>query len=193
MTGSELGDELVAALQDRAQGIPFYVEQLAATLVLEGRCSESGGLPLPESVLDAVLLRTEALTLDARNALETAAVVGQRLEVARVPGVPRGEALAEAVSAGFLVEDDPGWLAFRHALVRDAVYESIPWTRRRSLHARVARVLEDSGATAAERAAHWLGAGDVERAGSALIAAAADLRACTPTATRQRSSSARSS
>jgi DNA-binding NarL/FixJ family response regulator len=169
----ELDDDLVASLHDRAHGIPFYVEQLAATLVLDGRRAEAGGLPLPETVLDAVLLRTEALSLAARNALETAAVVGQRCEVEHIPGVLQDGALAEALAAGFLVADGPGCVAFRHALVRDAVYEAIPWTRRRSLHASVARLLEDAGASAAERASHWLGAGDVTRGREALAEAAA--------------------
>jgi DNA-binding CsgD family transcriptional regulator len=175
VVGDELDDGLVDALQERGQGIPFYVEQLAATLALDGRRAEAGGLPLPETVLDAVLLRTEALSFDARNALETAAVVGQRLEVERMPGIPQGEVFAEALAAGFLVEDGPGWLAFRHALVRDAVYQSVPWTRRRSLHARIARTLDTSPASAAERATHWLGAGDVEHARIALAEAAAHL------------------
>ena len=57
--------------------------------------------------------------------------------------------------------------------MRDAVYQAIPWTRRRSLHTSVARSLDGAGASAAERATHWLGAGDVERARSALGEAAA--------------------
>ena len=170
----DLDDELVAALHERAHGIPFYVEELAATLALDGRhAGGEGSLPLPDSVLDAVLLRTEALSLGARNALELAAVVGERCDVVRTPGLAPDEPLAEAVAAGFVVERSPGQLAFRHALVRDAVYHGIPWTRRRSLHALVARSLEDSGASAAERAAHWLGAGDVVRARAALAEAAA--------------------
>jgi DNA-binding NarL/FixJ family response regulator len=175
VAGQQLEDELLSALQERAQGIPFYVEQLAATLALDRRGAQAGALPLPETVLDAVLLRTEALSLDARNALETAAVAGQRLELEHLPGIPRGEALEEAVSAGFLVEDGPGWLAFRHALVRDAIYQSVPWTRRRSLHARLARALEVRESSAAERATHWLGAGDIERARRALTEAAASM------------------
>jgi DNA-binding NarL/FixJ family response regulator len=169
----ELDDDLVAALHERAHGIPFYVEELAATLALDGRHAGEGSLPLPDTVLDAVLLRTEALSLGARNALELAAVVGERCDVVRTPGLSPEEPLAEAVAAGFVVERSPGQLAFRHALVRDAVYHGIPWTRRRSLHALVARSLEHSGASAAERAAHWLGAGDVVRARSALAEAAA--------------------
>ena len=57
--------------------------------------------------------------------------------------------------------------------MRDAIYEAIPWTRRRSLHAAIARSLEHAGASAAERATHWLGAGDVARARAALAEAAA--------------------
>jgi DNA-binding CsgD family transcriptional regulator len=172
VTGEELEAEVVAALHDRAQGIPFYVEEIAGTLALDGRRAEAGGLPLPETVLDAVLLRTEALSLDARNALERAAVVGERFAVEHV-AAPDAEALAEALDTGFLVEAGPGHLEFRHALVRDAVYQAIPWTRRRSLHTSVARSLDGAGASAAERATHWLGAGDVERARAALGEAAA--------------------
>ena len=170
----ELDDDLVAALHERAHGIPFYVEELAATLALDGRHAGEGSLPLPDTVLDAVLLRTEALSLAARNALELAAVVGERCDLVRAPGLSGEEPLAEAVAGGFLVERSPGQLVFRHALVRDAVYHAIPWTRRRSLHALVARSLEDEGASAAERAAHWLGAGEVVRARGALAEAATD-------------------
>ena len=162
MAGEELDDDVIDALHERTHGIPFYVEELAATLALHGR-RDAGGLPLPETVLDAVLLRTEALSLPARNALEKAAVVGQRCEIQHVEALG-ADALTEALAAGFLVDAGPGCLEFRHALVRDAVYHAIPWTRRRSLHTSVARLLEQAGAPAAERATQWLGAGNVERA-----------------------------
>ena len=132
-----------------------------------------GGLPLPETVLDAVLLRTEVLSLAGRNALETAAVAGHRCVVANVPSLERAEGLGEALSSGLLVEDGRGCVAFRHALVRDAIYHAVPWTRRRSLHAAIAAALEEVGGSPAERARHWLGAGNVERARSALAEAAA--------------------
>jgi DNA-binding NarL/FixJ family response regulator len=171
VAGEELDDDVIDALHERTHGIPFYVEELAATIALHGR-RDAGGLPLPETVLDAVLLRTEALSLPARNALEKAAVVGQRCEIQHVEALG-ADALTEALAAGFLVDAGPGCLEFRHALVRDAVYHAIPWTRRRSLHTTVARLLEQAGAPAAERATQWLGAGDVERARAALAEAAA--------------------
>jgi ATP/maltotriose-dependent transcriptional regulator MalT len=167
VAGRELEPDLVDALHERTQGIPFYVEELAATLALQGRSADARRLPLPETVLDAVLLRTDELSADARAALETAAVTGELCDTEETPG------LEEALAGGFLVPAGPGQVRFRHALVRDAVYHAIPWTRRQALHTERARALEAAGAPAAERATQWLGAGDVERGRAALAEAAA--------------------
>ena len=123
-------------------------------------------------MLDAVLLRTELLSLAGRNALEIAAVAGQRCVVANVPSLERADGLGEALASGLLVEDGPGRVAFRHALVRDAIYHAVPWTRRRSLHAAIAAALEEAEGSPAERARHWLGAA-TSIARSALAEAAA--------------------
>jgi DNA-binding CsgD family transcriptional regulator len=168
VTGEELGDETLDVLHDRSHGIPFYVEQLAAALHRGDPDAE--GDALPDTLIDAVLLRTEALSVPARNALERAAVIGLRIPVEH--GGDDGDALAEALGAGFVIDAGPEHVEFRHALVRDAIYEAIPWTRRRSLHAAIARSLEAAGGGASERAAHWLGAGDVARARAALAEAA---------------------
>src|SRR6266496_5757426 len=44
--------------------------------------------------------------------------------------------------ADYLDEQPDGQLRFRHALVRDAAYEGLPYRRRRELHERVGRTLE---------------------------------------------------
>ncbi len=168
-----LDEDVIAVLHERSHGIPFYVEQLAAALAAGGRQLDTVAAALPETLLDAVLLRTDALSSSARSALERAAVVGQRCDAEQVSEGASGDAVAEALAAGFLVAAGPGHLEFRHALVRDAIYEAIPWTRRRSLHASVARALEAAGAPASERATHWLGAGETARAREALTEAAA--------------------
>ncbi len=160
----------MALLHERSHGIPFYVEQLAGSVAVGQDDAEASAAPLPETLLDAVLLRTEALSVPARNALERAAVSGLRCAGELVLA---GDEMDEVLAAGFLVATGPDQLEFRHALVREAIYEAIPWTARRSLHASVARELESTGASAAERATHWLGAGDVPRARAALAEAAA--------------------
>ena len=167
VAGEELDDDVVAALHERAHGIPFYVEELAATLALEGRGARSGlALPLPETrARRRAAAHGGALARGAQRARDRAAVCGAALRRLRTcRACAAGDALAEALAAGFLVEDGPGRLAFRHALVRDAVYQAIPWTRRR-------RCMPPSRARSRTRARrppsappHWLGAGDIERA-----------------------------
>jgi DNA-binding CsgD family transcriptional regulator len=169
---ASLDEDVVTVLHERSHGIPFYVEQLATALARDARHADVLAAALPESLLDAVLLRTDGLSAPARSALERAAVFGQRWDAAHASDGADGDAVAEALAAGFLVAAGPGHLEFRHALVRDAIYEAIPWTRRRALHGSVARELEEARAPASERATHWLGAGEVARARAALTEAA---------------------
>src|SRR5690349_17661580 len=81
---------LTAAVAERTEGGPFFVEELLAALRSSGALVEDGDrigidpgarLPLPDTVRDAVLLRAAALPPAARAALDTAAVVGLELGV----------------------------------------------------------------------------------------------------------------
>ncbi len=54
--------------------------------------------------------------------------------------------LAELIERGLLAESGPRLGAFRHALVRDALYADVPWLSRRTLHRRLAERLEAGGA-----------------------------------------------
>ena len=85
--------------------------------------------------------------------------------------------LDELLETGLIEETEPGRAAFRHALVRGAIYEDIQWLRRRELHAQLAQRLTEAGAPSAEIAAHWLAAGDRERALDAFLASARELAA----------------
>ena len=69
---------------------------------LEGRRAGIGpAAAAGDGALDAVLLRTEVLSLAGRNALEMAAVAGVRRVVAQVPSLELADGgLAEAVAAG---------------------------------------------------------------------------------------------
>jgi tetratricopeptide (TPR) repeat protein len=87
------------------------------------------------------------------------------------------DGLGELLACGLLVETTPGAAAFRHPLVRDAVYEDVPWLRRRALHRAIAGELERTGGEAGEIAGHWLAARDPGRALDALRVAIADREA----------------
>jgi DNA-binding NarL/FixJ family response regulator len=176
-------DSLAVTIHDRTQGVPFFVEELCAALVAEDRVAErapgsglelvaGGAIPVPDTVRDATIARIQPLSPNARRLLEVASVAGLRFDLALVADVAGSDAVDEPVSLGVLVETEPGVAAFRHALIREAVYREVPWGRRRDLHSRLAELLEDRGERAALVAEHWVAAHEPERARSALMAAA---------------------
>jgi DNA-binding CsgD family transcriptional regulator len=179
--GGDPGPALGAALYDRTQGIPFFVEELAAALAEEAtlretpaglELAEGGAVPLPETVRDAVLLRIEPLGDAVRSALEIAAVAGLRFELELLDDLTDASALSEPLALGLITEVEPGIAAFRHALAREALYAEVPWPRRRQLHGRMAEWLVERQAPARLVAEHWLAAREPERARPALVTAA---------------------
>jgi DNA-binding CsgD family transcriptional regulator len=162
--------DLVATVHARTEGLPFFVEELAAAFRDAG---SDPRLPLPESIRDAILVRVNALPDDVRRALGVAAVVGQEFDldtVAKLQGDHDG--LDRLADCGLALEVEQGGWAFRHALFREAIYADLSWSRRRSLHRALAERLEEVRSPAGTIASHWLGAGERERGREALLAAA---------------------
>jgi class 3 adenylate cyclase/tetratricopeptide (TPR) repeat protein len=165
---------LIDRLTKRAEGNPFFAEELLAA-------SLSPGAALPESVRDALMLRVEACSEDTQTVLRVAAVAGRTVDhalLAAVAGLPEDElmtALDEAVSRHMLVQDpSSSSFSFRHALLREAVYADLLPGRRRSLHVALAHALTEQpelsgphGGATAEVAHHWYAAREL---GEALIA-----------------------
>ena len=89
--------------------------------------------------------------------------------MAELAGEP---AVDEPVARGVLVEVEPGVAAFRHTLTREAFYRDVSWGRRRTLHRRLAELLEARGERHARVAEHWAAAHEPERARQALLTAA---------------------
>jgi DNA-binding SARP family transcriptional activator/DNA-binding CsgD family transcriptional regulator/tetratricopeptide (TPR) repeat protein len=113
------------ALYRETGGNAFFVTEVVA----------SGGQHLPATVQDAVLARVHRLSPQARLALESAAVIGSRVEPALVHGMPdvTADAVDECVTAGMLRFDAPTY-AFRHELVRQSVLSGVTPGRLGALH-----------------------------------------------------------
>ena len=96
-------------LHERAHGIPFYVEELAATLALDGRHADERR---PAAARDACSTpcccapRRSRWRRATRSSAPRSWTSAATLE--RADGPPGGDALAEALAAGFLVEAGPG-------------------------------------------------------------------------------------
>jgi DNA-binding SARP family transcriptional activator len=179
--GRSLGPWLTRRIFERTEGVPFFVEELAVALSGSGRLEERNDalelpadqdVPLPDSIRETVLLRTDRLSQAARDALEIAAVAGPRVDLGLIADPAAAPGLEEAIEQGFLVEIDEGLAVFRHPLVREAVYAEIPWTRRRAQHRGLADRLERTGAPPELLAEHWLAANEPERARPKLLVAA---------------------
>ncbi len=183
--GEPLSPALASVIHDRTQGVPFFVEELAAALAGGGLvrsgadgaeldCGES--LPVPATVRDAVLMRAARLPEDARAAADVAAVAGDPFDLELVARIAGEAGIDELLESGLVAETVPGTAVFRHALVRDALYADVAWLRRRSLHERLARGLELRAAPGGELATHWLAAGDEAAARAALLRAVDEFR-----------------
>jgi len=176
------GPTLRRAVFDRTDGVPFFVNELGSALAAGGRLQaglsglellEGEDVPLPDSVRDAVLLRAAGLSDDARAAVLTAAVAGQTFDPELVTAVAGlAEWPDELLRHGIVVEGAPGCMAFRHALVREAFYREVPWTRRVALHRAVAQRLEAEQAAPVVVAEHWALGRRPEQARASLLVAA---------------------
>src|SRR3954447_24537321 len=106
---------LVAALHDRTQGVPFFVEEMARALRTSGRLRpgprglELGGegeVPVPDTVRDAVLMSLAQLSDEGRAASEAAAVAGQSVDLELVGRLSSDAGVADQLGRGLLGEDD---------------------------------------------------------------------------------------
>lgn len=159
----ELSSETIQACIVRAEGYPLFLDQLL-------RSASAGEHALPGSVRSLVLSRADSLSVQDHLALEAAAVLGQRTELAIVRRMIQDEGYEpDKLLATTLVRSDGVELEFVHALFRDAIYESTLKSQRRALHRVAAQWF---AARDLSLHAEHLAAADDEGAAAAYISAA---------------------
>ncbi len=134
-----LSPHVVAALVSRAGGNPLFLRQLAAT-----RPSISDAAELPDSIESVVAARIEGLPPASRELLRAVAVGGISIDRGLVADLVEGaaaETTAVIENLGDFLTEDAGRLTFRQPVIRDTVYESMPFRRRAALHGRLAERL----------------------------------------------------
>jgi len=141
------------ALHARSGGNPFFVAEVL-------RHEQGDGSLLPATVRDAILGQAALLSGPARDALDAAAVLGNRVGVDLIEIVADCDSAAidECFASGLLTGDETTQ-AFRHDLGRQAVEDAMTPLRRRQLHARALEALAGD-ADMVQRAHHAVGAQD---------------------------------
>ncbi len=156
--------ELIAGLEETAEGNPFIVEELlrryrgggGANAVASVRAST---LEVPGSVSSAIYGRLSLLGEESRRLLRIAAVLGRRFALDGLAAIDNSDAcllrpaLEEACSLGIVSEGptEGGELVFCHSLFREALYDELDDELRRRLHQRAGEALEEEKTEAFER------------------------------------------
>ena len=167
----------VEDLLHRTDGNPFYVEELVAAADIGGS--------VPPTLAELILARVNGLSDPTPAVLHEAAVLGELVDdmwLVELSGRPLPvvmEALREAVSHHLLTVDGAG-CRFRHALVREALYDDLLPGERERLHAAAVRLLQADQRRVPEHvrqtllAYHASAAGDVPTAFRASVRAGAE-------------------
>jgi len=188
-TGLPASRDVVDAVYERTNGIPLHIEELLAALGHEANGRTIRDAVVPDTIEDAVLARANRLSDDARSVARAGAILGRCFNPAALAGVMNRRpedldpALEELVAAAILHPFeyvDEGYYDFRHQLLRDALYQSVPAAERRRLHARVAEFgMTLAGANEIHASVHFERAGlkaDAFRAAVAGAQAAGAMR-----------------
>src|SRR5262245_37717837 len=160
--GRLLPAEVMKQIVTKTDGNPLFVEELTKTVLEAGILVEDaegyrldGPLPplaIPETLQDSLMARLDRLA-PVREIAQIGAAIGREFSYPLVRAlVGRDEsalkhALAQLEQAELVFrrgEPPEAIYSFKHALVRDAAYESLLKSRRQQLHGQIARALEQS-------------------------------------------------
>ena len=161
MTGGKvLPPEVQQAILAKADGVPLYLEAMTEKVLESGLLTERNesfilkaplkDLPIPDSLHALLMERVDRLG-PAREIVQAGAAIGREFTyeliqaTVEMPDSQLRQALDRFVASGLVFQEGEIPLAtyhFKHALVQDAAYSTLPKKPRRVLHARIATTLE---------------------------------------------------
>ena len=165
--GHPAAAELVALIHARAEGNPFFTDELALALQEAGAIEVHGGvarmaaataeraLTVPDTVHGTVLARLDRLDPRAQLMIKVASVIGRRFAaplLAKIYPVEQDRPILAVkltdlerldMTTRVLPEPEPTWL-YKHEITREVAYGLLLYSQRRQLHQAVAEALEAS-------------------------------------------------
>ena len=152
-----LPDALARQLTEKAEGNPLFAEEIVSFLTEHGIVRAAPGkldfdagavrTALPASVQSMLTARIDRLAPRDRAILQAAAVIGRQFDpelLALVTGESAIDARLATMQTLDLIypENRSSGFVFKHALVRDALYQSLLGDPRKALHAKIAEEIE---------------------------------------------------
>jgi class 3 adenylate cyclase/tetratricopeptide (TPR) repeat protein len=160
---ASMPQQILDQIIDKADGLPLFIEELTSGIVrvptqrrpgekdLE-RTTRLAALKVPETLHDALMERLDRVVRGGRSVAQIAAVIGREFsyDLLALSSRTSEDDLRSALSLledadiiGRLEVSPSIRFAFKHVLLRDAVYDSLLRGKRREIHADIAAVLED--------------------------------------------------
>jgi tetratricopeptide (TPR) repeat protein len=143
----------------QSDGVPLFVEEMTKAVLeeTEGRPVAAEAIAVPNTLQGSLMARLDRLPM-AKEVAQISSVIGRNFSyallvaVAQVPERTLGQGLQELVASGLAFQQGAGPDAlyrFKHALVRDVAYASLPRNRRAEIHASIVEATEaDDGGRA---------------------------------------------
>jgi predicted ATPase len=145
---------LVETLMARAQGNPFYLEELLNYVRDRGLDpADIENIELPDSLHTLILSRIDQLSEGEKTTLRVASIIGRLFRAKWLTGYypelgsfPQVKAALDALEALDITpldspEPELAYL-FKHIVTHEVTYESLPFATRAKLHEQLARYLE---------------------------------------------------
>ncbi len=158
---ADFPEELKTALEQKAEGVPLFVEEMTKSLVDLGFLARENGhyrvtkaledLSVPDTMQDIIMARLDRLGGDGKRMVQLASVIGRQFvvrlleRVAGLTGKLEGllgelKALEIIYEHGLLAE--PAYI-FKHAVIQDVAYSSLLVQSRKDLHRGVGEAIEE--------------------------------------------------
>jgi TOMM system kinase/cyclase fusion protein len=158
--GKTFPQEVLQQIIAKTDGVPLFVEEMTKALLESGHLKETDGhyaltgsfstFAIPATLQDSLMARLDRL-VTAKAVAQYAAVIGRQFAYDLLWIVSQLDATTLQRELGRLVEAEivfqrglppQATYVFKHALIRDAAYESLLKSTRQQYHQRIAQVLE---------------------------------------------------
>ncbi len=185
LRGGSIPQPLVDQIIEKADGVPLFIEELTNSMLstpsrLRGnleRTVRTSLLRVPDTLSDALMERLDRVA-PSRRLAQIAAVIGREFSadlLSAASQVDEGEMLSalsllEQADIIYRADISPSIrFAFKHVLLRDAIYDSLLRSKRQQIHADIAAILKHDFPELAENqpevlAYHYQEAGDDRQA-----------------------------
>jgi class 3 adenylate cyclase/tetratricopeptide (TPR) repeat protein len=185
--GKALPPDLLEQIVSKADGVPLFAEELTKSILESGELKDAGdhydyagsarSITIPATLRDSLMARLDRFT-PVKEIAQIGAAIGREFSYELIAAVAPhvkaelNRALKQLTESGLAFRrgtPPEASYVFKHALVQDAAYDSLLKSRRHTLHARIAQVIDQQFPTTKDTAPellayHLTAAGEAEAA-----------------------------